>query len=399
MAMFPKDRGEDLAEVPGSPAVVGERIPLVRPYFSDVDESAREYRRILESGMLTNFGERTRRLEALIARRLQVAHAVAVANATTGLGLLIEALELKDDAEIVMPSFTFAATFMAVARTRERFVPVFADVDPQTFVLDPASVQACITPRTAAIVGVHVFGVRCEHNPLAEIADRHGLRLIYDAAHALGSLDQDRPVGGQGDAQVFSLSATKLLPCGEGGIVATNDHGIYRGLLDRRNYGFSSDRGRDCFNLGWNGKLQEASAALGVQELATLAERVARRNRIASRYRAGLEEVAGISFQQVPADAVSSYKDFAILIDSSLAGITRADLQRALSQAGIDSEPYFSPAVHQLTVVARRFPGSVRVPLPQTERLARTALSLPMHEHLSDAHVDTVIAAIQRACR
>jgi dTDP-4-amino-4,6-dideoxygalactose transaminase len=375
------------------------RIPLVRPYFSDVDQSARDYARILESGRLTNFGPFTRRLERLAEERLETRHAIAVANATTGLMLLIDALDLEDGAEIVLPSFTFPATFMAVASSRKRFLPVFADVDPETFLLDASSVQRCLTRRTAAIVAVHAFGVPCNQHALGDLARRQGLRMVYDSAHALGSTYRGAPVGGQGDAQVFSLSATKLLPCGEGGLVLTNDPSIRKGILDRRNYGYASDASRDCANIGWNGKLTEASAALGVQEMATLDERVARRNQIAARYRESLDGIEGLSVQRVPEDLTSTYKDFVITVDPSQAGVTRDDLKSALRRNGIESDAYFWPPVHEMTVVRKDFAESTRVPLPHTERLARSVLSLPIHEHLTDQDVEAVASAIRHTCR
>ena len=363
-----------------------DRIPLVRPYLPPYEEIEPDLRAMYASGRLTNFGPFSQRLEAAAAQLLGVAHVATAANATSGLTMIFDTL--PRGSEVILPSFTFIATAAAV--TAAGMVPVFAEIDPETLNIDPRSAEECITARTRAICGVHAFGVPCDVEALTEIACANGLLLVFDAAHAFGSKHRGAFVGGFGDVEVFSVSATKVVPAGEGGLVATNRRDLYEAVLDRRNYGLRADGSGDCRNQGWNSKMTEYHAILALHEIESIAWRVGRRNEIARRYLDGLR---GLRVQRVPEGDLSTWKDFTIQVDER--GKLRADL-RAQS---IETAPYFWPPVHRMTRYARYVKAGQS--LAVTDRVADAILSLPLYEGLDDAEVDRVIEAVlsSRAAR
>ncbi|MCB2222530.1 MAG: DegT/DnrJ/EryC1/StrS family aminotransferase [Actinobacteria bacterium] len=348
-----------------------------------------DFHTVFDSGRLTNFGPYATRLEALVSQTVGARRVVSVANATTGLMMVLNTL--PPGTEVLLPSFTFLPTAQAVA-WNPGLTPVFVDIDRNTYNIDPDDLRRKVSSNTSAILGVHVFGVPCDIDALDRIARDHGLRVFFDSAHALGSRIGEDAIGAFGTAEVFSLSATKVVACGEGGVVATNDDTLHRGLLNRRNYGFSIDA-TDSANLGLNGKITELSAVLGLHLLGGLQDRVSRRNQIAAAYRSGLSRVRGLRFQSVPDGSVSTYKDFTIEIDPKEFGMTRDGLRAGLAALGIETAPYFSPPIHRMTYFRERFP--VAEPLPTTDQVSGRILSLPMFEDMTDSQVERVIESVE----
>jgi dTDP-4-amino-4,6-dideoxygalactose transaminase len=215
----------------GDPAF-NQKVPIVRPVLPSLNQMSDDLQHMLTSGMVTK-GQHLAAFENAIAHHLGVKHAVGVSSCTSGLMLTYKGLELTGD--VVVPSFTFMATVSALVWCGLR--PIFADVDAGTTNLDAEAAEASITPQTTAIVAVHNFGNPADIQGLQAVADRHGLKLIFDAAHGFGAIYQGIPVGAQGHAQVFSLSPTKLLIAGEGGIVATNDETLAEKIRLGREYG------------------------------------------------------------------------------------------------------------------------------------------------------------------
>lgn len=374
------------------PAVLGndpiftQKIPIVRPALPESPEVVDGVEYILNSGMVTK-GDYVRAFEAAVARHLAVKHAIAVSSCTTGLMLTYRALGLTGD--VIVPSFTFMATVSSMIWAGVR--PVFADVDPSTTNLDPAAVKAVITPETSAIVAVHNFGNPAEIDALQAIADQHGLKLVFDAAHGFGTRYNDIPVGAQGDAQVYSLSPTKLLIAGEGGIVATNDDSLAENIRIGREYGNSGKY--DSAFAGINARMPEFNALLGLYSLAQLEDAVCRRNAVAAIYRAELGHVPGIAFQDVRPTNRHAYKDFSITLDPLRFGLTRDELAIALQAENVDTRPYYDPPVHRQTAYRRYDQG---MPLPHTEWLATHSLSLPIWSRMPDETVLGVCRAVQR---
>jgi dTDP-4-amino-4,6-dideoxygalactose transaminase len=365
-----------------------KRFPFIQPTLPPMETVLALYRPAYQSGMITNASV-VQRFEAAVAERLRVAHCIAIGSCTSGLMLTLRALELSG--EVILPSLTFFATAHAAVWNGLR--PVFADCDPLTWTLDPADAERRITPRTAAIVGVHLYGNPCDIDALSRVAGRHGLPLIYDAAHGFGGSYQGRPVGGFGTAEVFSLTPTKLLIAGEGGLVATNDAALARRIRAARNYG---DLGAyDPELLGLSARMPEFNAALGLAGLPLVDRKVARHNQIAARYTAVLSSVPGLRLQQVRAGNVSSFKDYSVAIDARAAGISRDALAAALLAENIETRKYFYPPLHRQKLY-RRFYDAAHDSLPCTDFVAGGVLSLPIYDSLPDESVENVALALRR---
>jgi dTDP-4-amino-4,6-dideoxygalactose transaminase len=382
------------------PPLRTNRIPVAAPHMPAVERVVENFAAILRSGWLTK-GPYVEHLEAALAARLGVRHAVAVSSCTIGLMLVYRGLagagrgrgRIRD--EVVMPSFTFLAA--PAAAVWSGLKPVFIDVDPATMNIEPEEVARSITPQTVAVCGCHTFGNPCDVAGLARVADAHGLPLVIDAAHAFGARVAGRPVGAGGTAQVFSLSPTKLLVAGEGGIVATDCDWLAAWIRAGREYGH--DGSYDPLFAGLNGRLPELSAALAIASLESLDEVAAARTATAAAYRRRLEPLPGIGFVEPAAGVEPSYKDFSITLDAARLGATRDAVRRALADRGIETRCYFDPPCHRQTAF-RQF-HDARRPLPLTERLAARSLALPMGPHVDDdvvAEVCDVIAGVAQGC-
>ncbi|HEV7375285.1 MAG TPA: DegT/DnrJ/EryC1/StrS family aminotransferase [Pyrinomonadaceae bacterium] len=372
----------------GNSPISEHKIPITKPLLPDYKELAAEMQDIVESGMLTK-GNRLRVFEEMVAEHLGVRHAVAVSSCTSGLMLTYKALGLKGD--IVVPSFTFMATVSALVWAGLR--PVFADVDSGTTNLDTSTAEAAITPETTAIVAVHNSGNPAAIDDLQAIANRRGLRLIFDAAHGFGSLYQGRALGRQGDASVFSLSPTKLLVAGEGGIVATNNDSLAERVRLGREYGNSG--AYDSAFAGINARLPEINALLGQFGLLNLESSARHRNHVAELYQKRLGRLPGLSFQEVRPGNRSSYKDFSIIVDADAFGLARDELAIALEAENIETRKYYDPPVHRQTAYRQYAPSADR--LSRTDVLSSRILNLPIWSSMEDSIVTSICSAIERA--
>lgn len=357
------------------------RFPFMRPALPELADVIAEYRSAYTNGMLTN-SVLVARLEGAVAERLGVKHCVAVSSCTSGLMMVIRALRLSG--EIIVPSFTFFATGHAILWNSLR--PVFANSELDTWNISPEDVQRKINEKTSAILAVHLYGNPCDISALEHLAEHHGLKLIFDAAHAFGSAYRGRPIGSFGDAEVFSLSPTKLLVAGEGGLVTTNDAQLAAAVRAMRNYG---DLG--AYNpewLGMNARMPEFNAALALRGLALVDAKVQRRNVLAQAYTELLSLLPGVRFQKTHPLDTCTYKDYSIHITSDEMGMTRDELANALLYENIETKKYFYPPLHQQSLYAG-FHNPSENDLAQTEHLADGILSLPIYESLPD---ETVIA-------
>ena len=362
-------------------------IRLVRPVlpaFEDLSDAVAE---TLATGMVTK-GAYLTAFEQSVAEHLGVEHVVAVSSCTTGLALIYKALGLRGT--VIVPSFTFMATVSALIWAGA--TPRFVDVDPTTTNLDPASVQAALTTDVQAIVAVHNFGNPAAIDDLQTIANDAGIPLIFDAAHGFGALYKGQPVGRFGTAESFSLSPTKLLIAGEGGIVATNDGELARKIRVGREYGNDGNYGTEF--AGLNARMAEYNAILGRQSLFQLEDAAVNRSKYAAAYTERLSELPGIGFQQIRPDDRSSYKDFSITLDPEVFGVSRNLVSRALAAEGIDSRAYYDPPVHRHAAYKQFAPADHD--LPNTNWLAATSLSLPIHSMMEEETIEIVCTAMQR---
>ncbi len=331
---------DDRPAIDGGQPVFPDGLPLARPAIADPGAVAEAAGTILASGVLTN-GPYVRRLERRAAEYLGVRHCVAVASCTAGLMLALRASGLSGD--VVLPSFTFSASAHAVAWNGLR--PVFADIRPDDLLLDPEAVARSAGVRTSAILATHTYGTPCDVEALGRLARANGIRLFFDAAHAFGSRRGPAMVGGFGDAEVFSLSPTKVLIAGEGGIIATNDDSLAERCRVGRDYGNPGDY--DTRFVGLNARMSELHAATALASFEDLEERIAQRNQLAERYRKVLADVPGIDFPAVAEADRSTYKDFTILIDLDTFGMDAAATAAALAAEGVQTRRYYAPPVHR----------------------------------------------------
>jgi dTDP-4-amino-4,6-dideoxygalactose transaminase len=294
--------------------------------------------------------------------------------------LVLQALT-EGRGRVVMPSFTFSATAHAAAWNN--CTPVFAECSPTSFQLDLAH-TAALLEGASALVATHVFGAPCDPRGVTDLAASFGVPVMFDAAHALGAVANGSPVGGHGVAEVFSLTPTKVLVAGEGGLVATNDSALAERIRIGRDYGNPGNY--DTQFAGLNARMSEFHAAMALESLRKFSGSLERRRYLASLYRTYLEEIPGIGFQEVPAGDVSTFKDFTITVDPDQFGLTRDTLASALKAEGIDTRKYFDPPVHRQTAYSHLDAA----PLPVTDDVANSVLSLPMFPDLRNEHVERV---------
>jgi dTDP-4-amino-4,6-dideoxygalactose transaminase len=375
------------------PAVLGgapafdQLLPIVRPTLPSYEQLSGDFAEIIGTGMVTR-GKQLRAFEEACAAHLKVKHAVAVSSCTSGLMLVYRGLGLTG--EIVVPSFTFMATISSAVWAGLR--PVLIDVNRATANIDVRAAEAAITPNTTAIVAIHNFGNPADIDALEQVAKRRGVKLVFDAAHGFGASYQGTPVGAQGDAHVYSLSPTKLVVAGEGGIVATNSDELAERVRQGREYGMVPVY--DSAFAGLNSRMSEFHACLGRHSLTMLEQNVGRRQELVARYRAGLGQLPGIEFQEVRAGDRCSYKDFSITVDAREFALTRDELAKALAAENIDTRKYYEPPVHRQTAYRQFSPPDGQ--LPATDWLAATSLSLPLWSHMSDGIIDKVCEACHR---
>ena len=373
--------------VPAAPAF-DEPLPFMRPTLPELSHVVFEYQSAYRNGLLTNSGL-VAKLESAVAERLRVKHCVAVSSCTSGIMMVLRALGLKG--EVILPSFTFFATGHAVLWNGLK--PVFADCDADTWNVSPSDVERKITDATSAILAVHMYGNPCDVAALEAIARRRNLKLIFDAAHGFGSEYRGVPVGSFGDAEVFSLSPTKLLVAGEGGLVTTNDAKLAAAVRAMRNYG---DVG--TYNpkwLGLNARMTEFNAALALSGLPLIEAKVRRRNHIARTYTELLSPLRGTRFQKVHPDDLHPYKDYSVHVTPEHLGISRDRLAESLRAEKIETKMYFDPPLHQQHLYSQ-FHNSSSNDLLQTEHVANGVLSLPIYESLPDEAVYTIAETLRR---
>lgn len=380
-----KSRWDELAIFGGEPAF-DEPLHVGRPNLPNKEAFLRAVGDIWDSKILSNNGPFVLELEKRFCDLAGTQHAIAVCNATLGLQLVARAMELKG--EIILPSFTFIATPHAF--TWEGLRPVFCDVDPISHTLDPSCVEPLITDDTCAIAGVHLWGNACNQNALGEIAKSNGLRLIFDAAHSLGTKRADFHC----DAEVYSLHATKIVSGFEGGVIVTNSDLLAHKLRGLRNFGFAGYD--DVRGLGTNAKMSEVAAAMAICGLDQLSELVATNRSNFESYAAALSEFDGIELQ-APIDAKgANYQYVVARINESEAGLNRDALMRALWAEGIRARRYFFPGCHRAEPYYwenRDCLGRLLI----TEELCGDVLVLPTGSSIGEKEIEA-IACLIRTC-
>lgn len=373
-----------------APPAFADQLHVGCPNVGDRQRLLTRFNDILDRRWFTNDGAYVQEFERKLAELAGVQHCIALCNATVALELAIRALRLQG--EVIVPSFTFIAT--AHALQWQEITPVFCDVDPQTHNLDPRRVEELITPRTTGIIGVHLWGRACDVEALAEIAARRDLKLLFDAAHALGCSARGRTIGRFGHAEVFSFHATKFCNCFEGGAVATDDNDLAERLRLMRNFGFAGyDR---VVSLGTNGKMSEISAAMGLTSLESLDEFVAVNRRHYQQYRTALRELPGVQLLAYDENERANYQYVVLDIDESVTRISRDQLIELLWAENVMARRYFYPGCHRMEPYRSIYPEAGQT-LPVTERLAERVLQLPTGTAVGPEQIATICQLIRLA--
>jgi len=345
---------------------------------------------MLDRRWFTNMGPYSQELERRIADMLGVKHCIAMCNGTVALEIAIRALGLKG--EVIVPSMTFIATVHALQW--QEITPIFCDVGPGDFNLDPSKVEQMITPRTTGIIGVHVWGQSCDIKALTRIAERCKLKLLFDAAHAFGCSYRGRMVGNFGNAEVFSFHATKCFNTFEGGAVVTNDDELAAKIRLMTNFGFGGmDR---VVYIGTNGKMNEVSAAMGLTSLEDLDGFIGANKGNYLLYGEELSDIPGIQLRRYDERERNNYHYVVVEVDENITGLTRDQLVEILHAENVLARRYFYPGCHKMEPYRSYFPLS-SLWLPETERMAKRVMVLPTGAAVEVASIETIAKILRSA--
>lgn len=378
-----------MSAMPSDSPLFDEPLHVGRPNIAAPERFLELTREAVDRRWLSNDGPLVRELEARIASRVGVKHCVAVANGTIGLEIAIRALGLSG--EVIVPSWTFIATAHSLRWLG--LTPVFADVDPETHCLDPDSVRAKITERTSAILPVHLWGRAAPAAQLEELAAEHGLRLLFDAAHAFDASSGGRMVGTLGDAEVYSFHATKFFNTLEGGAIVTDDDALAARLKLMRNFGFAGED--NVVDDGTNGKMTEVSAAMGLANLEHLDELVEVNRRAYEAYMHGVEGIPGVRILPIDARERSNYQYVVMLVDPT-STVDRDGILARLRANNVLARRYFWPGCHRMEPYRSLDPDAGR-DLPVTESLADQIIVLPTGTSVTLDDIAIVTGIIRRA--
>lgn len=353
---------------------------VTQPSLAPLDEFTALLEGVWERGILTHNGPLVQRLEREICEKLELDHFITVTNGTIAIQMAIKALEIKG--EIITTPFTWVATLSAIQW--EGCTPVFCDIEPDTLNMDPAKIEAAITDKTVAIMPVHVFGNPCDVDAIEAIAKKHGLKVIYDAAHAIGSTYKEKSLLEYGDVSATSLHATKLLNTAEGGGCITTDKELHEKIKRIRFFGHND--AKDIVEEGFNGKITEVHAALGIANLKYYDEVLQDRKTKYTFYKDALQDLSNVRFQTIKFGE-ANYSYFPIIFDSEQQLLK---VEKALNEAQIVPRRYFYPAVNTFEAIVPY------VEMPIAEDIAKRILCLPLYWNLETEDVKRIVDIIRK---
>lgn len=376
----------------GKPAFT-QPLHVGRPNLPDRAAFLRYVDEIFDSRWLTNMGPLVRRFEDRLCEFLGVRYCIPICNGTIALELATRAVGFRG--EVIVPSFTFIAS--AHSLQWQEMTPVFCDIDEETLTLDPALAEDLITPLTTGILPVHVYGNPCDTAGIESLAARHGLKIVYDAAHAFGNRIGGDPVGSFGSAEVFSFHATKFFNTFEGGAISTNDEALADKVRLMMNFGFGGKVKDSVDYLGTNGKMTEICAAMGLAMLDCIDDIRETNRRNFESYCRGLEGIPGIRLLAPPSSLTACNWQYVVVrVDPAEFGLTRDDLVSVLEAENVLARRYFYPGCHRMYPYSeRRHPASHS--LPVTERVTSEILSLPTGQSVGAADVARICELMEMA--
>lgn len=356
-------------------------ILVTRSSMPDFDEYIEEIKEIWDSHWLTNMGPKHKKLQADLKEYLGVENIDLFVNGHMSLELSLQALKMQG--EVITTPFTFASTTHAIVRNG--LEPVFCDINPDDYTIDVSKIESLITDRTCAIMPVHVYGNVCNVEEIQRIADKYGLKVIYDAAHTFGEKYKGQGIGTFGDVSCFSFHATKVFNTIEGGAACFKNPEFGLDLYRLKNFGIRGPEVVDA--VGANAKMNEFSAAMGICNLRHIDEEIAKRKKVVERYRERLGNVSGIKLSPIQEDVQSNYAYFPVVFDENVFGATRNEVCDRLAENDINVRKYFYP----LTNMFDCFNGKYNVDdTPVALHISQRVLTLPLYADLSLEEVDRI---------
>ena len=362
-------------------------ITVTSPLLPDLEEFHGLLQQIWDSKWITNNGSFHRQLEAALAEYLKVPYVSLFTNGTLPLITALQALRITG--EVITTPYSFVATTHSLWWNGIR--PVFVDIDPATGNIDPERIEAAITPKTTAIMPVHVYGKPCKTKEIQDIADKYGLKIIYDAAHAFGVEVNGESILNAGDMSTLSFHATKVYNTIEGGAMVMHDEKTKKRIDYLKNFGFAGET--EVIAPGINSKMDEMRSAYGLLNLRQVDDAIEARHQVAIRYRKALRDVEGITFWDDMPGVRHNYSYFPIFVDAKQYGMTRDELYFKMREKGVLGRRYFYPLISEFTTY-RGLPSARKENLPNAHRMADSVICLPMHHALSDEDVNRVIELI-----
>ncbi|WP_312224761.1 DegT/DnrJ/EryC1/StrS family aminotransferase [Stutzerimonas nitrititolerans] len=362
-------------------------IPVTRPLLPPLDEFMPYLERVWASGMLTNGGDMHRALEQALCEYLGVERIALFANGTLALVTALQALRITG--EVITTPYSFVATGHSLLWNGIK--PVFVDIDPHTLNLDPAKIEAAITPQTTAIMPVHCYGNPCDVQAIEAIADNYNLRVIYDAAHAFAVRDEGGSILRHGDLSVLSFHATKVFNTFEGGAIICPDAKTYQRIGHLKNFGFVNET--TVVAPGINGKMSEINAAFGLLQLQYIDDALARRKEIDALYRQRLAGVSGLHCVELHGQNFSNHAYFPILVSEAF-GLSRDQLYECLRAHSIMVRRYFYPLISDFPMY-RGLPSAAPASLPVAKAISHSVLCLPIYPDLADDEIEAICALIR----
>ena len=360
-------------------------IRVTRPSMPSMEEFWEEISSIWETCWLTNMGPKHQKLENALREYLGVKQLSLFSNGHMALEFLLQAMDLKG--EVITTPFTFVSTTHAIVRNG--LTPVFCDIDRENFTMDVSVLETLITERTCAIVPVHVYGRVCQVEKIQEIADKYGLKVIYDAAHAFGVTYKGKGIGNWGDASMFSFHATKVYHTVEGGAAVFSSPELYRRLYNLKNFGIEGEE--IIRSVGANAKLSEFHAAMGLCNLRHIDEEIEKRGQVDRIYRERLSDIPGIYFPPIQAEVKSNFAYFPIVIREEEFGISRDQVYEELKKQRIFTRKYFYP----LTSCAECYQNIVDCrETPRALWVSSHVLALPIYAELSGTDAEQICGAL-----
>ena len=364
-------------------------ITVTSPLLPNLDEFTESLKEIWESKWITNNGQFHQKLEAALAEYLKVPYVSLFTNGTLPLLTALQALRITG--EVITTPYSFVATTHALWWNGIK--PVFVDIDPSTGNIDPQKIEAAITPRTTAILPVHVYGKPCDTEAIQAIADKYGLKVIYDAAHAFGVEVNGESLLNAGDMSTLSFHATKVFNTIEGGAMVMHDEKTKQRIDYLKNFGFANEV--EVVGPGINSKMDEIRSAYGLLNLKQVDAAIAARQKVAVAYREALRNVDGISFWDDMPGVRHNYSYFPIFVDAKKYGMTRDELYMKMKDQGVWGRRYFYPLISEFSTY-RGLESSRPENLPNAHRMADTVICLPMHHALREEEINRIIDCIIR---